>query len=725
MFGVEVDEPTSHRPPEFDEALPDYTIGAELGRGMFGVVWAARHRHLERDVAVKQFTGPLATEREYATRFQREARLLAQLDHSHVVTVYDYREFGDLRLLVMERLGGGTFADRSGGMGMESILASAMAAASALHHVHEHGILHRDVKPENLMFDGRGTLKVTDFGLARGDVASVTAVDLSHAGQFFGTPAYTAPEQAAELLGDDWPEASEASDQYALAAVVYEALTGELTHDATGGRIALLNRRMHEPARPLRAATPDVPESVETVVMRALRTDPRDRYADVETFAVALGGAATSALGSGWLERSEVRIRESGPIGDSAGAKGVAGVVVPPPPVGPSAAPLPAGAPDARASGGDDPAGSRTRRNALVAIVVGLVLALGGGLAWFLTRDDGSAPTATPESGADGATTEAAWTVETDDQIVGGAVASGTDVVFAGTDGTVRAVAASDGAQRWEFETGGAVAGTPAVADGSVFVGSSDGKFYAIDAADGTERWSSTLGFTITSSPVVASGRVIVGADELHAFDAASGGDPVWTYETGDPVVSSPAVEGDVVVVGSNDGRIHGVSLTSGTGLWTVTSGDPVLASPTIVDGTAYVGSAGGRFYAIDVATGDVEWQIDLGAEVKSSAAVSDGAVFVGTDGGELLAVEAADGTIRWRSDLGDAVQSSPVVSGSRVVVGANSGKVTALALDDGSVVGSFDTGGFVIARPLIVDDLVVVGSADGRLYAIDGLVTS
>ena len=135
------------------------------------------------------------------SRFQREARILAQMDHPHVVTVFDYREHGELRLLVMELLTGGTFADRrSAGMSVETAIAAAMAAGSGLHHVHGRGILHRDVKPENLMFDGRGTLKVTDFGIARGDALDATSINLTHAGEFFGTPAYVSPEQAGHAL---------------------------------------------------------------------------------------------------------------------------------------------------------------------------------------------------------------------------------------------------------------------------------------------------------------------------------------------------------------------------------------------------------------------------------------------------------------------------------------------------------------------------------------------
>ena len=304
--------------PDAVRALPDYELGREVGRGQFGIVWSARHRQLGRDVAIKQLAGPVTQNREHSSRFRREARILAQMDHPHVVTVYDYRENDQVRLLVMELLTGGTFADRRAArMSLETAIASTLAAASGLHHVHEQGILHRDVKPENLMFDRRGTLKVTDFGIARGDLMDATAINLTHAGEFFGTPAYVSPEQAGQTLGEGWAPIDAASDQYSLAAVLYEALSDRLTHDIAGGAVALCTRRMNDDPRPLRDVAPDVPAEIEAVVMKALARDPRFRFSSTEDFAVALGVAVTNALGPDWLARSNVPIRETGAILDA------------------------------------------------------------------------------------------------------------------------------------------------------------------------------------------------------------------------------------------------------------------------------------------------------------------------------------------------------------------------------------------------------------------------
>ena len=184
-------------------------------------------------------------------------------------------------------------------MSLETAIASALAAASGLHHVHEQGILHRDVKPENLMFDRRGTFKVTDFGIARVDFVDATVIDLTHAGQFFGTPAYVSPEQAGHTLGEGWPPIDAASDQYSLAAVLYEALCGA-AHARRDRRRGCALQPPHERRASAVAgrSAPDVPAEIEAVVMKALARDPNLRYATAEEFAVALGERRPTRLGA-------------------------------------------------------------------------------------------------------------------------------------------------------------------------------------------------------------------------------------------------------------------------------------------------------------------------------------------------------------------------------------------------------------------------------------------
>ncbi len=178
-----------------EEALPAYEVGEVLGKGGFGVVVAGRHRQLGREVAIKQLPPDVGADPQARARFVSEARLLATLDHPHIVPIYDFVDHDGLLLLVMEKLTGGTVGSRfrAQGFTQQTACAVVVAACSGLHHAHAEGVLHRDVKPENLMFSSKEVLKVTDFGIAKvvGGVPTATQT-----GYVLGTPAYLAPEQA-------------------------------------------------------------------------------------------------------------------------------------------------------------------------------------------------------------------------------------------------------------------------------------------------------------------------------------------------------------------------------------------------------------------------------------------------------------------------------------------------------------------------------------------------
>jgi hypothetical protein len=300
-------------PSSVQQALPSYDVGGELGRGAMGVVLAARHRQLERDVAIKQLPPAFAADEEVRRRFGQEARTLAALAHPHIVPVYDYVEREALCLLVMEALPGGTLWDRFTGEGvtMSTACTAVLATCAGLQFAHTKGVLHRDVKPENLMFAADRTLKVTDFGIAQvfGGDETVTTVE----GTVIGTPAYMAPEQA---RGN---RCGPPADVYATGTVLYELLSGALPFSLEGDPVEILERRVHEDPVPITEVAPNVPEPLARVTMRALERDPDDRYPSAEAFGVAVAEAATEAFGPGWVGRAGLTLLAAGPIGAAAG----------------------------------------------------------------------------------------------------------------------------------------------------------------------------------------------------------------------------------------------------------------------------------------------------------------------------------------------------------------------------------------------------------------------
>ncbi|MFE9749782.1 serine/threonine-protein kinase [Saccharothrix saharensis] len=274
-------------------ALPQYDLGAEVGRGGMGVVYAAVHRPLGRAVAVKRLPGVLASDERMSARFAHEARLLARLDHPHIVPVYDYVQDRGEHLLVMEKLDGGTVWSKFTGSGVTPAMSCAygLAMLSGLHAAHEAGVLHLDVKPKNLLFTAGGVLKVADFGISQ--VVSEGATLVTHGGQVLGTPAYLAPEQA---LGNPL---SPAADVYGAATVLYELVSGRLPFDSGGGALAMIQRHVYQQPRPL----VEVPDPLARVIMRGIERDPESRYRNAETFAVDLASAAAEVFGRDWLLR--------------------------------------------------------------------------------------------------------------------------------------------------------------------------------------------------------------------------------------------------------------------------------------------------------------------------------------------------------------------------------------------------------------------------------------
>ncbi|RSM43568.1 serine/threonine protein kinase [Amycolatopsis balhimycina DSM 5908] len=285
-------------PAELVAALPQYDIGESIGEGGMGVVFAGVHRTLGRSVAIKQLPWDILNHAASSELFDREARVLASLDHPHIVPVYDYVRTGREHLLVMERLDGGTVHSRfhGGGVSGEQACAIGLAMLAGLHAAHRAGVLHLDVKPRNLLFNLQGVVKVADFGIAR--VISEGATLVTHGGEILGTPAYIAPEQA---MGN---ALSPAADVYAAGTVLYELLSGQLPFDNTRGAISMMRQHMFTDPRPIAG----VPMPIAGVVMRSLARELDARYREAESFAADLAAAATAVYGAGWLERAGVPV---------------------------------------------------------------------------------------------------------------------------------------------------------------------------------------------------------------------------------------------------------------------------------------------------------------------------------------------------------------------------------------------------------------------------------
>jgi WD40 repeat protein len=265
--------PTAAAPGDFPPpAVPGYEVLGTLGRGGMGVVYRARHVRLKRVVALKMILAGGQAGPQERERFLREAEAVARLQHPNIVQVFEVGEHEGLPFLAQEYVEGGTLGARVAGAPQPPRAAAAIteALARAVHHAHEHGVVHRDLKPGNVLLTADGTPKVTDFGLAK---LLDTDTGQTQPGAVLGTPSYAAPEQARGHTRAVGPPA----DTYALGAVLYELLTGRPPFRGMTVLETLDQVVGQEPVPP-RRLRPGCPRDLETVCLRCLEKQPGRRY---------------------------------------------------------------------------------------------------------------------------------------------------------------------------------------------------------------------------------------------------------------------------------------------------------------------------------------------------------------------------------------------------------------------------------------------------------------
>jgi serine/threonine-protein kinase len=264
-----------------------YSLDRELGRGGMGVVFLARDVALDRLVAIKLLPPAFSTLPHLRARFLQEARTAARLSHPNIVPIHAVEEQGDLVFFVMSYVNGetlGTRVRRAGPLAADEALKILQQVAWALGHAHAHGIVHRDVKPDNVLLEqGTGRALVTDFGIA-GAAGAEEAADAAGLGRITGTPQYMSPEQARGEPADA------RSDLYSLGVTAFFALSGRLPFEGTTVA-GLLAQHAGAPAPGVQVVAPRVPGRLATAIDRCLAKAPADRFADAESLAAALDDA--------------------------------------------------------------------------------------------------------------------------------------------------------------------------------------------------------------------------------------------------------------------------------------------------------------------------------------------------------------------------------------------------------------------------------------------------
>lgn len=373
--------------------IPGYAIERELGEGAMATVYLATQRSLERKVALKVMAAALAADRSFCERFLREGKTLARLSHPHTVTIYDIGNVGHFYYMAMEYLPNGTLKERiAEGLSPQQGLVYLRQIALALGYAHAQGLVHRDVKPANILFRANGSAVLSDFGIAK---SLEDHTQFTQAGFAVGTPSYMSPEQARGQQIDG------RTDLYALGVVLYEILTGKLPYigsDSLSTALAHLTEPLPE--------LPIAHGRYQGILRKLLAKDPAERFADADALIAALDNLPPA--GAAEAEATQLRPLPLPATAAAAGQSattdlgGLAPVSLDMPPLAapkpaPEHAPEPAAtatATRAASLGAEPPAGSRGPLWALLGVVVAGVLALAGGGYWWLR----SAPPAEPQN---------------------------------------------------------------------------------------------------------------------------------------------------------------------------------------------------------------------------------------------------------------------------------------------------------------------------------------
>lgn len=281
--------------------LGRYVLSRKLGAGGMAEVWEAFDAGLHRHVAVKVVRDEIAGEAEFRERFIREARLAAQLEHPRILPIWDFGTEAGVTYLVMPLLPGGSLRERiTGPLPPDEAVEALASIASALDYAHARGVLHRDVKPANVLVDASGSLLLADFGLAKNTAVSS---ELTAAGMVIGTPAYMAPEQAIGRPVDA------RADQYALGVLAFELLTGR-TPFRSESPFAVLDKHLREAPPPPSSFVVGLPAGVDAVLAKALAKQPADRFETCREMVEALAGA----LGASMPARPSTAVRAAPPL---------------------------------------------------------------------------------------------------------------------------------------------------------------------------------------------------------------------------------------------------------------------------------------------------------------------------------------------------------------------------------------------------------------------------
>lgn len=614
-----------------------YRILGIIGIGGMGAVYQARDLHfpnVTRLCAVKEMINMAQDQQireQTVHHFEREAEILATLNHPAIPQIYDYFTFGDRSYLVQEFIQGrdleAILNATDSFLPNEQIRQWGIEICDVLTYLHGHEpdpIIFRDMKPSNVMIDHHKHVRLIDFGIAK-------MFQVGQQGTMIGTEGYSPPEQYKGI-------ASPAADIYALGASLHHLLTRR-------------DPRLEPPftfdQKPIKEYNPSVPDALAAVVMRALSYNPDERYATASAMKLSLEAAG------GVVAPSSPAYASVQP-GVSPSSKPMSG----------TPAPAAGAASDSVAAIWAFQVEDAVRSSPLMVNGMVLVGSYDNNL-WALDAKDGTMK----------------WKCATEGGIGSSPGYNGGLVFIGSSDQRLHAIDIRTGKRSWTFKTEGKIFTRPHAALGLVFFGSDDGKLYAIKPGptSGKEMWVYNVMNPIRSSPVVEGERLFFGCDGGEFLCLNVSGESMWRFQTRRRIMSTPTIHEGIVYIGSDDWYLYALDIEQGYPIWRTRTKGPIVSSPAYSDGKVFFGSADGFFYALDAMSGRELWKYEVKQPVTTSPAVYREAVYFGATDGVLYSVHAKTGDLLWQFRAKGPILSSPHVAEDIVYVGSDDHNIYAL----------------------------------------------
>ncbi len=728
-----------------------YTVVKEIGVGGMGVVYHCRDELLTRDVAIKMLLPELMSDKKNLEVFRQEARLAAQLEHPNLVTVYDIgfeeRHGKQHHFLAMEYLTGGNLAIRlqDSPLSLEHALNWMKQLASGISFAHKRGVVHQDIKADNIFITNEGDLKIGDFGLARLLVGRVGAANT----KIMGTPAYMSPELARGEPQDH------RSDIYSLGVLFFEMATGSLPFRAKG-MIEMAMKHATAAIPSIRRQNPEAPEVLDKVIRRMMAKMAEDRYqnaADILNIIdelifelrVQRLGISTNRplLTSGEDLQDALDARDARSSGQARAVQ--APDVLPETsskkvPKIDSTRPTPNLESTLELGRDAEKRSEEEREDKERAAKWQAADAKQSGRKTVDKNEESKKtepqadakpqPAVARQSGLHAnhslqklrVALDTQWVFKTKGPIGWSAqplIDRSEKILFlASCDGNLYAVDVRAGNKLWNCQLTEPIVSAPVTVGNYVFVSSATGETLCLDSYTGKVIWNKSLNAkTVASLAMVKESALLVASgNDLRALDVRSG-EVLWFYSTGTPIVASPLVQGDLVLIGTKGGELHAINSAKGNLIWKFAADGAIISSPFASVDTAYVGTKSGNFYAVEMRQGAMIWQYPANGRIVSSGAIVFTSVAFASQDRWLYCCEKYDGRLKWKSAVKGKVSADLCTYKGQIVCASEEGWLQTFSAANGQMKWQADISKRIQAPPMVSNNSLYVGTVEGELY--------